>query len=211
MYINTQRLIKHNNYVPINILNQNSVLHIAYGSMDIIEFKNPKVLFIKDIFIKDCVPVDDLFDEKIMDQLEDPIKINMYTPLPRLFYDMKRWVKKTDLKCFYCDRNFNKVPVFIPKTIEPGRESYIMVTEGCFCSFNCAVSYIDIYYPKIHDNLNKKNMLKLLYKVFTGRTISEIPKAPLKYKLIQYGGNLSNQEYESLLGDLSDPKRFKIV
>lgn len=168
--------------------------------MDIIEFPVPKVLFIKGVFRKDCVPIDDLFDEQIMDQISyEPIEINNYTPLPPIFYNMKTWPKKTSLRCYYCDRNFDNTPVFIPKTIEPSKDGYTMATEGCFGTFNCAAAYIDLYYHKIHDKLNKKNMLKLLYKVFTGNTTTEILSSPSKYIMLHYGGNLSNQEYGKLI------------
>lgn len=168
--------------------------------MDIVEFKTPKVLFIKGVFIKDCVPVDDLFDEQIMDQArDDPIEINSFTPLPTLFTGLDEWPDKTNLRCYYCDRVTDNTPVFVPKTIEPSKNGYIMATEGSFCTFNCAVHYIDFYYPKIHDNLNKKNMLKLLYKVFYGKTVTEILKSPSKYDMVCYGGNLTQKEYEKLI------------
>lgn len=170
--------------------------------MDIIEFSTPKILFIKGVFKKDCVLVDDLFNKKILNQITDikeVTKNNNYKPLPAIFDGLNFWPKETCLKCFYCDRKFEEVPVFIPKTIEPSKDGYIMSTEGCFCTFNCASSYIDIYYHKINDNLNKKNMLKLLYKVFTGKTVTNIENSPSKYKLIYYGGDLTNLEYGKLI------------
>lgn len=172
--------------------------------MDIVELHTPKVLFIKGVFIKDCTTIDDLFDEQIMDQVhDDPVEINIYTPLPTIFYSMKLWPAKTNLRCFYCDMNFEDVPKFAPKTIEPSKEGYTMTTEGCFCTFNCVVSFIDLYYPKIHDNLNKKNMLKLLHKVFTGNAVTEIKKSPSKYNMIQYGGMWTHQEFAK-----NSPKQF---
>lgn len=173
--------------------------------MDIIENTIPKVLFIKGVFLKDCVPIDDLFDEQIMGQItDDPIEINTYTPLPSIFYTLKQWPKKTNLKCFYCDRKFDTLPIFVPKTIEPSKDGYTMATEGCFCTFNCGVSYINLMYSKIHDNLNKKNMLKLLYKVFTGKTTTEIPCSPSKYEMIHYGGTMNNQEYGKNIPKIND-------
>jgi len=173
--------------------------------MDIIEFAVPKVLFIKGVFIKDCIPIDDLFDEQIMDQLEeDSIEINTYNALPSMFYNMKQWPTKTNLRCFYCDRNFDTIPKFVPKTIEPSKDGYTMATEGCFCTFNCGASYINLIYPKIHDKLNKKNMLKLLYKVFTGKTTTEIQCSPSKYGMIHYGGDINNQDYGKSISKIED-------
>jgi hypothetical protein len=168
--------------------------------MDIVDYSSPKVLFIKGVFIKDCIPIDDLFDEQIMNQVDDdPLEISTFIPLPTIFNGMKSWPDKTNIRCFYCDRTFDSIPVFIPKTIEISKEGYMMATEGCFCTFNCAVSHIKLYYPKIHDELNKKNMLKLLYKVFHKKTVSDIEKSPSKYEMRQYGGDINNQEYGKLI------------
>lgn len=164
--------------------------------MDIIEFKTPTVLFIKGVFIKDCIPIDDLFDEQILARAMDvPVDICTFTPLPTIFYNCDTWLTSTNLKCYYCDRNFDSMPIFVPKTIEPSKDGYTMSTEGCFCTFNCAARYIDLHYSKIHDNLNKKNMLKLLYRVMRGKYIAEIPPAPSKYDMICYGGSLTNTDY----------------
>jgi hypothetical protein len=168
--------------------------------MDIIEFSTPKVLFIKGVFIKDCTTIDDLFDEQILDQAHDDIdEVSTYMNLPTVFYSLKKWPKQTNIHCFYCDLQFEGTPVFIPKTIVPSKEGFTMGTEGCFCGFNCGMSHIDLFYPKINDNVNKKNMLKLLFKVFTGKTVSKIENAPLKYKMVKYGGMYSFQDYKNAI------------
>jgi hypothetical protein len=165
-------------------------------TMNIVEFNRPSVLFIKGVFIKDCIPIDDMFDARILERAKDELVYpDPFTPLPTIFYGFDTWPKTTNLRCYYCDRTFETTPFFIPKTIEPSKEGYTMSTEGCFCTFNCAVHHVDLYYQKIHDNLNKKNMIKLLYRVFHGVQVSEIPPSPSKYEMICYGGELSHQEY----------------
>lgn len=164
--------------------------------MDIVEFRTPTVLFIKGVFVKDCVPIDDLFDERMMERArDDPLEVGTFVPLPTVFYGYDTWPDTTNIRCYYCDRTFETTPIFIPRTVEPSPNSYIMSTEGCFCSFNCAVSFIDLHYHKVHDALNKKNMLRLLYRVRHGKQVSEILPAPSKYRMTCYGGNLSQQEY----------------
>ena len=163
--------------------------------MNIIEFGRPTVLFIKGVFIKDCVPIDDMFDARILERAKDePVFVDAFTPLPTIFHGFETWPKSTNIRCYYCDRTFETVPIFIPKTIEYSIK-YTIATEGCFCTFNCAIRHIDLYYIKIHDNLNKKNMLKLLYRIRYGNQVSEIPPAPSKYEMMCYGGELSQQEY----------------
>ena len=174
--------------------------------MDVVEFKTPSVLFIKGVFIKDCVPIDDLFDEQVMARAQDdPVEIHAYTPIPTIFHSVKTWPTSTNIRCYYCDRSFDETPIFVPKTIEPSNEGYVMSTEGCFCTFNCAVTYIDLHYPKIHDNINKKSMLKLLYSVMHNKHVAEIPSALSKYEMICYGGRLSQQEYGKRMPKITGP------
>ena len=37
--------------------------------MNIKEYKIPKILFIKGVFIKDCILLDDIFEKQIIEQL----------------------------------------------------------------------------------------------------------------------------------------------
>ena len=163
------------------------------------EHIQPKILFIQNVFIRDCVILDDLLEKNLMDAANETLEIteinNMYIKLPIVFTSFSTWVKTTNIQCCYCDRTFSDPPVFIPKSAEPTSTGYIMGTEKCFCSFNCAVKYINISYPKIHENINKKGMLNLLFKEFYGINPNEIIPAPDKEIMIQYGGDITAREY----------------
>ena len=158
----------------------------------------PKILFIRGVFVEDCVPIDQLFEQQLMTGLDNEIVIKptaQYDKLPSIFYSLEQWPEKIKLHCWYCDRMVNGVPIFVPKYIEPSANGPIMGVDGCYCNFNCAVSGINLYYPDKQTNKSKKDMLKFLYNMFCGKSITEICPAVSKTEMIKYGGDLTEQEY----------------
>ena len=175
--------------------------------MNIKEYKESKILFIKGVFIKDCIPLDDIFEQQILEKLNINTHVVSYTKIPSNFVNNKTWIKNTNVKCWYCDLTFDNIPVFIPKIIEHSGINtidYNIITFGCFCSFCCAVSYIDIYNSKICDNIKLKEMLKFLYMIFNGASIKELLTAPNKYIMEHYGGCTSQVEYRSKINIIKD-------
>jgi hypothetical protein len=162
------------------------------------EFKVPKILFIRGLFLKDCIPIDDIFEQQLIDRLdEDDEKIMEFDKIPSVFTTLNTWVKKINIQCWLCDLNFDTSPVFIPRLIEPSGCGYTIGTEGCFCTFSCAMAYINIHYPKIYDNVRKHDMLKFLYKIFHDAKAREILSSPNRHEMVHYGGPLSINEYRT--------------
>lgn len=172
--------------------------------MDIKEYKIPKILFIKGTFIKDCIPVDELFEQKIMEQLNHETPVIQYNKIPSNFTDLKSWIKKTNIKCWHCDLNFDNIPVFIPKLIEPSTaiSGYNIGTYGCFCSFSCAEAFNNLHNSRICDNIRVKEMIRFLYKIFNRYHVKEIYPSPSKYEMIQYGGNIDPILYKQKINKL---------
>lgn len=173
--------------------------------MEIPKERVNKILFIKGVYIRDCLNINELYESNIMQSL-NPVEIKpsiLYITIPSVFVGIKSWIKKTNIYCHYCTRKFDSVPKFIPKSIEYNMDEYYIPTEGCFCTFNCCVSYIDLFYPKINDNINKKNMLYLLYKIYHGNLPTLILPSPSKFLLKKYGGNLTNEEYDNNIPKIS--------
>lgn len=173
----------------------------------------PKILFIKNVFIKDCKIADDLMELKLMESANtnehssDEKQVKTYDKLPIIF-TKETWPTTTNILCWYCNCQFNNMPLFIPNNIEPSNTTiesngYIMGTEGCFCSFNCCYSYIDLYYPSMVTNNNKKTMLKFLYKAIYGSMPDSIIHAPNKYLMVQYGGDMSINAYQNIIQKLN--------
>ena len=115
--------------------------------MNIKEYKIPKILFLRGVFIKDCIPLDDIFERQLIEQLNIENPIVTYNDFPSIFTNLNSWIKKTNLKCWYCDLNFDNMPVFIPKVIEHSglNTDYNISSYGCFCSFCCATEYTNLH------------------------------------------------------------------
>lgn len=99
--------------------------------------------------------------------------------------------------CFWCTYDFDNPAVYIPKHYI--KESYQVY--GCFCSPECAVAYL------IKENIDSSvkferyHFLNHIYgKVFDYK--KNIKPAPDPYYMLEkYYGNLSIQEYRSLLNN----------
>jgi hypothetical protein len=162
------------------------------------EFKVPSILFIRGVFLKDCIPIDDIFEQQLIDRLdEDEDKVMEFNKIPSVFTTLDTWIEKVNIRCWFCDLNFEAQPVFIPRLIEPSADGYTIGTEGCFCTFSCAMAYINLYYPKIYDNVRRHDMLKFLYKMFHGAKIREILASPGRHEMSQYGGSLEIYQYRT--------------
>ncbi len=159
--------------------------------MNIKEYKVPKILFVKGVFLKDCMPIDDIFEQKLMDQLDLEDSVIPHKPLPSIFNSMEAWPRTTNLRCWHCDLAFNNTPVFIPKGIDVlSKDTYNISTYGCFCSFNCAIAFNNLYNTKICDNINVRDMLMFLYKIFKETAVKEILPSPSRYIMRHYGGSV---------------------
>jgi hypothetical protein len=108
-------------------------------------------------------------------------------------YTKGNWIKKTNLKCWKCDRKFNSVPYFIAtKSLED--------PTGNFCSPGCAKRFIlyDVNGP------HKWEMEKQLYNLFydlNGYEANSIDVAPDKTIRIEYGGSITDEEFENLVNN----------
>lgn len=186
--------------------------------------KVPKILFIKGIFIKDCLS-DDIFEKKILEHtnpqsdynidnndLETPIDINFinYEKFPTTFESIETWKKKTNIKCWCCTLSFDTIPIFIPNVIEPItpknkierenmlKQQFSISVYGTFCSFGCAYFFIESHNFSIAEKIESLNKLKLLHKLMYNKKIKDIGYYPSPYRLEQYGGNLTIAEFKSM-------------
>jgi hypothetical protein len=172
--------------------------------MSIAEYKVSKILFIRGVFIKDCIPIDEIFEQQIIEQLNMENPPIMYDKIPTTFTNLRTWVKKTNIKCWYCDLNFDNMPIFIPKLIENTGtpDTYNISTFGCFCSFCCAMSFNNIHNHKICMNIQVKEMLLFLYRIFNNVVIDEVLASPDRYEMKQYGGDTDSMTYRNKINKL---------
>lgn len=180
---------------------------------DIAEYNTPNILFFKGIF-PDKYDIDAIFTNQIMDSLristEGDMKevddLQVFDKIPSKFTTMENWPKSTNLKCWWCHKNFKSIPVFVPINISnkgatPATE---ITVHGNMCHFFCASAYIDMFFHERSVKWERHEMLKILYKKMTGQSIEYIPRTPLPYCMVQYGGNDTVNAFNKKIAVLSD-------
>lgn len=175
----------------------------------------PMFLFVKNIYLNDCKRIDQFQEEQLLGdgfEVDVEIESKLYDVLPFTYEGLHSWPLNTNIWCWYCNKAFDGVPIFIPKNIEPNIEKsgFTMYREGCFSSFPCAAAYIDREYPRISDNSEKKNMLKFLYQNMMGTAIIDIPSAPSKFLMKHYGGNMDVNQFDKIVRDMIPTHREEL-
>ena len=155
------------------------------------------LLHLSGITLSDYVPVEDLFDEKVLEgaaREEFPLDPLPYDKIPAVFSGLDDWPAGTNLLCWACPFSFDGPPRFAPTYIRQGERGRLEVgVEGNFCTFNCAARYIDSAYPQKHWRM--RDNLCTVYQMFTGRRVPHIPAAPSKTELRMFGGTLSEDQF----------------
>jgi hypothetical protein len=97
--------------------------------------------------------------------------------------------------CFWCTYDFDNPPVYIPKHFV--KESYHVY--GCFCSPECATAYLMEENIDSSSKFERYHLINHIYsKIYDYK--KNIKPAPNPYYMLdKYYGNLSIQEYRSLL------------
>jgi hypothetical protein len=142
---------------------------------DYIAVKRPNFLFLKDISVKDYESIEDKYDKKIS-QYMDETNIT--------------YLDDTNLHCWNCSLMFDYNPIFIPTHIKETQNGELEFgIKGNMCTFNCAMQII---LDQTNDGSPERwkyiNNLKLLYFIKRGVHIHDIKPAPSKNNLIIYGG-----------------------
>jgi hypothetical protein len=101
-------------------------------------------------------------------------------------------IKKTDICCWWCCHQFKNSPIGLPIKHENSQ----FFVKGCFCSFNCALSYNN---DSNSDNSSEyESLLYLLFKKMNNATeFKEIQEAPPRESLKMFGGLLSIDEFRN--------------
>lgn len=105
--------------------------------------------------------------------------------------------------CFWDTCEFDNSPIYIPKHFING--SYEVY--GCFCSAECAVAYLMNENIDTSSKFERYHLLNHVYGKIYGHNKDIKPAASPYYMLEKYYGNLSIQEYRSLLRN----ERFFLV
>ena len=179
------------------------------------------ILFLQGVFKKDCKRMEDMFREKLISENTVTCEAKIYDKIPVIFTTLENWLKSTNLQCWFCTRTFKGRPWFEPQSIEPvnelstgvildnqelkkctSRKSVAIVPVGVYCSCNCVRAYINLHTKDLADRLNKVEMLKYVYEIFSGKSIPDIQSSPPPTDMIQYGGDLTPTEYQQKIDSL---------
>jgi hypothetical protein len=96
--------------------------------------------------------------------------------------------------CFHCTYPFDNTQFYIPKCcMSTGYKVY-----GCFCSPECAVSYLFTEHLDVTVKVDRYAMLNHMYGSSTNYTKNIKPAPNPYYTLSRFYGNLTIQEYRSL-------------
>lgn len=171
-------------------------------------FKVPKILYIHAVFVEDCKEIADVLEERLLEDNKDTQKpVKSYT-LPHIYYGKDTWLQNCDVKCFYCDRFFDTMPLFVPKSIEKSIDGkFYMPREGCFDTWPCVAKYISLQYPNYTDFQEKMSMLLFLYENMTGEKLISIPYNISKYDMIYYTGQLTSAKWSKKNAELMKEAR----
>lgn len=152
----------------------------------------------------------------------DNLLITNYEKLPPIFNSIETWKKKTNLLCWSCTLSFNTIPVFIPKVIEPmstkdqtefekysntvsktnsksnskTNQKFSISVYGVFCTFGCAIHYIESHNYSITDRTEAKCKLKILHKLYYNKDMKDISYYPSPSQMKKFGGDLTDEEYK---------------
>ena len=106
-------------------------------------FKVPKILYIHGVFLEDCKEIADVLEERLLEDSVKQAPVVKINKLPPIYYGVDTWIKKCDVECFYCDKKFDTMPIFIPKSIEKySNGKFQMHTEACFDSWPCLGKFV---------------------------------------------------------------------
>jgi hypothetical protein len=101
------------------------------------------------------------------------------------------WVESTNIRCWWCCYEFDNKPVGIPILYKENK----FHVYGCFCSFNCALSY------NFNTDDNKKweriGLIHLLYKKIYNTKEVKLSYAPDREFLKIFGGHLDINKFRN--------------
>lgn len=126
------------------------------------------------------------------------------TPMLYEFMDNNNeFISTTNVACRWCAHTFSTSPIGIP--IKYFKEKFYV--DGCFCSFNCAASYI--FNENISEKWERYSLLNLMYMKLTGKKSIKIKLAPPKEFLRLFGGYMDIEEFRN--SSLVYNKNHKVI
>jgi len=166
----------------------------------------PYILRLKGVKFNDYRLPEDLNEER----LKESANIEASAPLvttslvaknPPVFNSDSSWPLSTGLRCWNCTFSFDGPPRFIPMNVrqawagegEQHAARFTCKVFGNFCTFNCAMTYVDTFPERKQHSLRVN--IETMYSVINGVAVVHIKPSPPKTALKEYGGELEHEAY----------------
>jgi len=174
------------------------------------KFSKSYQLILPQISLSDILATDDLLEQKLYENLEAKPSEIIYDKIPPLFTSLSEWPTSTNLHCWQCTRSFSGRPWFIPISLKQNVENpeqIEMKTDGNYCSANCGVTIINKMDKQVREKIHR-NMF-IIVELFTGKKVDTIIPAPEKNKMKKYGGEWSEEEFNSFMTSIEIEVKVK--
>lgn len=188
--------------------NNKSIIHLKLDKNDILYIQNQHSgITNDDNFLKSDMGFSQDFDtnpvpqSNILDSLNKVLLNSQLTPLRTLktfndnamneFTRFQNWPLNTTISCWWCRDTFSGIPCSIPEYLED--DTFYCI--GCFCSFSCALAYLNDRNEA--DLSNKQILLQQMCCKLNGHQLDLNNIAPDWRLLKQYGGILSIEEFRN--------------
>jgi hypothetical protein len=160
------------------------------------DFKEQNILFLKGIHLQDLIPVEEIYQKELLNNLENNVTEIFYDKLSKHFSTIQNWKKSTNIRCWYCSLKFKNIPWFLIENTNYTSDGITYDIDGNFCSCGCLLGYINKNYNK-RDHFDIYQSVYKLYKIIYNKNIKEIIESPSKYILKIYGGDSSIEEFQN--------------
>ncbi len=115
---------------------------------------------------------------------------------------IKEKISRLTMWCWWCCHPFEWTPLSMPHKYDD--RTKVFQTSGNFCSWSCMKSYTIDTYGINRGGLVCGNIVLMRKQMFN--QIGSIKKAPWRYRLKVFGGDLSIEEFRNnLTKDMSEP------
>lgn len=174
--------------------------------MNISNFVEPYILFLKGVSLDDIISIEDLFNKEIIEADRNIIISNdkkkeeelLWDKIPQTFTSLENWPKNTNIRCWFCTLKFKSVPWFIIKSISNTQDGKVMNVKGNFCSCGCLMGFVKKNYSN-REHFDIYHNVYTLYTILTGKKKMTIKPSPDIYNLKLYGGDMTIEEYREEL------------
>lgn len=161
----------------------------------------PCVLYLPDLRLEDYVPIEEMLEARIAEELEVGIADEQelpQDPLPTVFADLdETWPDRTGLLCWICDAQPDGPPMGSPHATRrlPGGLTQYMLDPGvCVCSAPCAVAWICANYHGEERN-RRLTLFYGMYAVYARVRPTYIEPALPRTDRMEYGGRYAWADY----------------